>query len=63
MSITVVLRGHALLFWPAHHPRRLQDGFEIRPEDYRGAAQDIAKARYSGTGTNSHQIQSINAPY
>lgn len=59
----MVLRGHALLLWPAHHPRRLQDGLEIRPEDYRGAAQDIAKARYSGTGTSTPQIEADNAPY
>lgn len=41
---TVDLRGPALLLRSPHHLGGLQEGFAIRPEDHRGAAQDLAEA-------------------
>jgi hypothetical protein len=38
------------LQWPPYHPRWLQEGFALRPEDHRRATQDKSKARYSRAG-------------
>lgn len=46
----VDLRSPPLLPGPAHHSRRLQEGSQIRPEDNRGAAQDLAEASDSRAG-------------
>lgn len=50
IPIAVDLRSPALLPRPSHHPRRLQEGFAVRPEDHRGAPQDVAEARDSRAG-------------
>ncbi len=52
----VDLGSPAFLPRPTHNPRGLQEGFEIRSEDDRGAAQDVAEAGDAGAGTQPNQV-------
>lgn len=50
IHIIVDLRGPSFLPRPPNHPRRLQEGSPLRPEDHRRATQDIAETSHSGAG-------------